>query len=286
MPKKEQFFTESQDKIFEIARKGGQGLAVLLKKLLGKMETENGTIKNSLKNRKILSEVLKLIRTYYKSQTSLLSKEIETRLSELVGINIEEFEKQVKKKIDKQLYTDTILTDIGFVGSKIKPNSYLDSLLKDSVVSKTIVTTISKAIKAGFTLADLVKKITEYFVPKSGLGLIESQLFRNGGFDLLQKQDRVLTDIMAEDLGLTFAVYAHTVKDTTRHFCRQRINKVYSKQEIISWDRLNWAGKKANQNSLVDCGGYNCRGHFNWVSEETAKRLASTRGGINSYHNV
>ena len=42
MPKKEQFFTESQNKIFEIARKGGQGLAVLLKKLLNKMETENG----------------------------------------------------------------------------------------------------------------------------------------------------------------------------------------------------------------------------------------------------
>lgn len=286
MPKKEQFFTESQDKIFEIARKGGGQLSVLLRGLLKKMETENGAIKNSLRNRKILSEALKLIRTYYKSQSSTLSKEIETRLSELVGINVAEFEKQVKKKIDKQVYTDTILTDIGFVGAKIKPNSYLDSLLKDNIVSKTIVATISKAIRAGSLLSDLVKKVVDYFIPSHGLGIIESQLFRNGGFDLLQKQDRVLTDIMAEDLGLNYAVYAHTVKDTTRQFCRQRINKVYSKDEIISWDNLNWAGKKANQNSLVDCGGYNCRGHYNWVSEETAKRLAATRGGINSYYKV
>ena len=286
MPKKEQFFTESQDKIFEIARKGGQGLAVLLKKLLGKMETENGTIKNSLKNRKILSEVLKLIRTYYKSQTSLLSKEIETRLSELVGINIEEFEKQVKKKIDKQLYTDTILTDIGFVGSKIKPNSYLDSLLKDNVVSKTIVATISKAIKAGSTLSDLVKKITEYFVPKSGLGLIESQLFRNGGYNLYQQQDRILTDTMAEDLNLNYAVYSHTVKNNTRHFCKQRINKIYTREEIKSWNALQWSGKNQNIDVLFSQGGHNCRGSYSWVSEETAKRLASTRGGINSYHNV
>lgn len=284
--KKEQFFTESQDKIFEIARKGGQGLAVLLKKLLGKMETENGTIKNSLKNRKILSEVLKLIRTYYKSQTSTLSKEIETRLSELVGINIEEFEKQVKKKIDKQLYTDTILTDIGFIGSKIKPNSYLDSLLKDNVVSKTIVATISKAIKAGSALADLVKKITEYFVPKSGLGLIESQLFRNGGYNLYQQQDRILTDTMAEDLNLNYAVYSHTVKNNTRHFCKQRINKIYTREEIKSWNALQWSGKNQNIDVLFSQGGHNCRGSYSWISEETAKRLASTRGGVNSYHKV
>ena len=286
MPKKEQFFTESQDKIFEIARKGGQGLAVLLKKLLGKMETENGTIKNSLKNRKILSEVLKLIRTYYKSQTSLLSKEIETRLSELVGINIEEFEKQVKKTIDKQLYTDTILTDIGFVGSKIKPNSYLDSLLKDNVVSKTIVATISKAIKAGSTLSDLVKKITEYFVPKSGLGLIESQLFRNGGFTVYQQQDRVLNAVIADDLGLTHCVYAGTIKDNTRDFCKARVNKVYTTKEVKKWNSLQWRGKIPNVDIFTQCGGFSCRHVLNYVSEETAKRLASTRGGINSYHNV
>ena len=283
--KKDDFFKQVQDTIFEMARTGGKRLSVLLAALLKKMETTGGVLKSSTKNNRLLSEILKTIRLFYKNQSSTLSKFIKEQLTELVEITALVLGKQAKKVINKVKYLDALLTDFGFSSTAVvNATTPLGNLLKDDVVSKTIIATVTKAIREGSIIKDVIKKVISFFLPDKGLGIVESQIYHKGGFNLFQQQDRILSDAMADDLGLNFAVYAGTLKDTTRQFCRARLNKVYTKGEIRSWDKLNWSGKKANQNSLIDCGGWNCRHHLNFVSEETAKRLASTRGGINSYH--
>ena len=74
----------------------------------------------------------------------------------------------------------------------------------------------------------------------------------------------------SEDLGFEYFLYYGNVMSTTRDFCRNRVGKVFSKEDIESWD-FKWAGKSGP--ALINRGGYNCRHHWravrkSWVKED------------------
>ena len=77
----------------------------------------------------------------------------------------------------------------------------------------------------------------------------------------------------AEDLGFKYFLYYGNAMINTRDFCRRRIGKVFSKEEIESWD-FPWNGKSGP--AMTNRGGYNCRHHWrpvrkNWVDEDKLK---------------
>lgn len=74
----------------------------------------------------------------------------------------------------------------------------------------------------------------------------------------------------ANDLNFKFFLYYGNLINTSRQFCRSRIMKVFSKEEIEGWD-FPWNGKSGP--AFTNRGGYNCRHHWrpvrkNWVDEE------------------
>lgn len=74
----------------------------------------------------------------------------------------------------------------------------------------------------------------------------------------------------AEDLGFKYFLYYGNAMANTRDFCRERLMKVFSKEEIESWD-FPWGGKSGP--AMTNRGGYNCRHHWrpvrkNWIDEE------------------
>ena len=69
----------------------------------------------------------------------------------------------------------------------------------------------------------------------------------------------------AQTIGLEYFLYAGTAMATTRPFCRQRLMKVYSQEEIQSWD-FKWKGKSGP--ALTHRGGYNCRHHWRPIKKE------------------
>jgi len=84
----------------------------------------------------------------------------------------------------------------------------------------------------------------------------------------------------AEDLGFKYFLYYGNAMGTTRDFCRQRVMKVFSKEEIESWD-FKWGGKSGP--AMTNRGGYNCRHHWrpvrkNWVDEDKLSDMAKEGG--------
>jgi hypothetical protein len=80
--------------------------------------------------------------------------------------------------------------------------------------------------------------------------------------------------VYAERLGLKYAVYSGTLEEDSRPFCVARVNKVYSLGEIQSWRNLKFQGKpKIGYEPVYDCGGFNCRHHLSWISDEIAEKL-------------
>lgn len=88
-------------------------------------------------------------------------------------------------------------------------------------------------------------------------------------YDMGMQYERVTNNSYGEQLGLTHAVYAGGIIDTTRHFCDDRNGKVWTLAEIRSWNDLSWRGKIEGVDVLMALGGYNCRHYLNYISEET-----------------
>ena len=98
--------------------------------------------------------------------------------------------------------------------------------------------------------------------------------------DSLAVTDREFTNIVANDLGLEWYLYAGGEIDTTRCFCDARNGLYWHREEVKAWGRgeqlgacatgTGWAGmfKGTNESTIfVYCGGSNCQHSLLPVSE-------------------
>ena len=172
-----------------------------------------------------------------------------------------------------------ILAGLGYNNTtgKLIRDGYLAKLISDDQVARDIFKRIDAAIKAKTPLEQFRRRLRGDFLSEDGLGMIESQFFRTT-FDIFQQNDREIGQIYADELKLNFAIYSGTIKNNTRDFCRSRVNKVYDRETIDSWNNLQWTGKIDGADVKTALGGYNCRHSLDWISDEVAERLIRTRG--------
>jgi len=80
--------------------------------------------------------------------------------------------------------------------------------------------------------------------------------------DSLMQFDGQFTKYKAAEAGITNYKYTGTNIITTRDFCRNNLNKVFSEQEAIDlWASTRWAGKSGTD-PFINRGGYRCRHSF------------------------
>jgi len=78
---------------------------------------------------------------------------------------------------------------------------------------------------------------------------------------------RSINQRKADELGLNYFLYTGPIDKITRPFCRSKVGKVFTREEISKWD--NHQGLPAS----IYLGGYNCRHDLRPISEERAKQL-------------
>jgi len=77
--------------------------------------------------------------------------------------------------------------------------------------------------------------------------------------------ERTETVIQGQKMGLNLFLYVGGLIKTSRDFCRERDGKVFSWDEIKTWDNGQLAP------ASVYLGGYNCRHHLAPVTDEIAR---------------
>ena len=154
-------------------------------------------------------------------------------------------------------------------------DGFIDELFDNNEIVKSIQNTIRNSIITEQRTTDLKQLLTDQIKGKNDkLGLVSSYHYKNG-FDEFQGYSRSLDEQYSKALKLNYAFYAGGKIKSTRDFCQERSGNLYNRETILSWNHTpaNWAGRKPDNNILIDMGGYNCRHDLDWISWELAQQL-------------
>lgn len=136
-----------------------------------------------------------------------------------------------------------------------------------------------KAVTTGVGWKQFEKDFAELmYGPEGKPGLIDKRV-RQGIFDVYQDFDRTLITQLAEENEIEHFVYQGGLMITSRPFCIERNNKVFTKEEIASWKELKFQGKTNPYDPFVHAGGYNCRHNYDPISPELYEELLAEQEG-------
>ena len=244
--------------------------------LIGSLETEDGKIKYTAKN---LGKVAGLFSVFQKFQRQYRAKMLGGVLDwagSLLGLNndyFQAFESPTEEIADAARRLTLQRWGYNTVTRELIPGGYFESLFNSANVAQRTASLVNQAIAQKMSLAQFQNTFRKIFVGLPGQGMLERHWLTNS-FDLYQRIDRTANLVYADRLGLEYAIYSHTFEKDSRDWCIKHGNKVFSRGEIDGWKNKNWQGKnQINYDPYSDCGGYNCRGHWSFISDEIAIHL-------------
>ena len=242
------------------------------------IEVEEGRIKYTAANLGRVQTVFVLFNRFQKKYSDTMLGDVLKWAGNLFGLNDEyfqTFETQSKVESIRDTARRLTLQRWGYnVGTKeLIPGGYFEALFNSASVAQRTAGLVNQAIAQNMSLKDFQKSFRALFVGTPGNGMLERH-WKTNSFDLYQRIDRTANLVYADKLGLNYAVYSGTLEKDSRPFCIARVNKVFSRPEIKNWETLQFQGKpKIGYDPFTDCGGFNCRHHLSWVSDELAQKL-------------
>jgi hypothetical protein len=190
----------------------------------------------------------------------------------------------VKPSEEHDAVRSSVFGALGIGGGTLAAGSALLSVLRDPEALNVLKNTILSAVFGGITITAL-KIAVETIVTKVDGGIVK-KLFEKTIPDPYVRVDRFIGNTYAQKLELTYAIYQGGLIGTSRPFCRERNNRVFSRDEIARFgtpaDQYggyenkstgDFQGKPKIYNPFTDCGGYNCRHQLDWISDELAQAL-------------
>lgn len=208
------------------------------------------------------------------------SEAIKVKLTSLfrkIGGRLLDQNKDYYRTIGTELSSDEearrlALLQWGIADGKPIPGGYIDQVFAgQSTISSKVAKLVNQAIAQRLSL----KKFRDLFkgVFLAGPKSVFRAYFQRATYDLYQRLDRASNFVLAQRLGLKWAIYTGTIMETTRPFCESNVGKLFSMKQIEALKNRKWAGKNEPYDPYLDCGGYNCRHHWSFVSDEMAAQI-------------
>ncbi len=263
--------TEAQVRVLQAL-----GYTAVIEWAIQNLDTEEGKFKATARN---LGRVSGLYRVLGDWQTRYKGSMLGTVLDwagRIFGANeayFDSFEDITETITDKA--RRLTLQRWGYDGAKLIPGGYFESLFNNQSIAQRTASLVNQAINQKMSLKDFQKTFKSVFVGIPGQGMLERH-WKTNSFDLYMRLDRQANLIYADELGLNNAIYSHTFEEDSRAWCIKHGNKVFSRSEIERWKDEDWQGKnKINYDPFTDCGGFNCRGHWSFISDGLAEVLSA-----------
>lgn len=217
---------------------------------------------------------------YYKKAASVGESIVSGygRIGEAIKEYFGFFKETADTDTDKAI--ERILTTLGYDGGKYTRDGFLFNLMNDPGVERRVKAAAINAIRSGKSLKDFqsgIKAIIQGDRAAGKMGIVEAHYYTNA-YTTFAEFDRAVSLGMAEKYKLNWAIWSGPRMVSTRDFCAAKKGKVFSRDEIISFDSQKWQGKIPGQSTLLSCGGYNCIDILLWISDEMAQDLKTQNG--------
>ena len=125
-------------------------------------------------------------------------------------------------------------------------------------LGSSIISTVKQTILSKGTIGELEDNLMQLMFGNDGNGgIIDANVSRIARDSVFQYNRDYLNAISA-GIDIEYYLYAGSEIKSSRQFCKDRNDEVWSKEEVISWNKLDWQGKKEG-NIFSNVGGYNCR---------------------------
>lgn len=167
-------------------------------------------------------------------------------------------------------------------GKRIE-GGYLDSLFTSEAMRSEVKQVVAKAVQSGQPMAKLQEQLARTIKGGAEIDGNLIRYFHGFIFDQYQAFDRSTNTEYAKHLELDTFIYAGGLIETSRKFCIDRDNKVFSREEAEKWRRSCDLPRKKNEpkcpsavvdyDPVVDLGRWNCRHRTRFISRELAEEM-------------
>lgn len=256
--------------------------SLILDRIVLNLDTsEDGRLKFNSRNVGRVANSGGIWRSYRKASRGL-GQWIVKGLLEVFDLNTVYFDTVAKVTTTKEERARNLLfKSLGYDVKKKEfiPNSWLDNLLSQEDVKRKVVDRLNSALRTRMSMDDFKKQFRDDFIDnKNGLGVVSKNMNFHAR-NIFQSVDRASQEVYREELKLNFALYSGTKqqpsKDSsgTRDFCWRRTGNLYDVETIESWNALEWQGKIPGSNVFLTLGGFSCRHHLSYLSDEAAQLM-------------
>jgi hypothetical protein len=235
--------------------------------LISSLDTDGGNIKDTIKNYTILAGLSGLQREFEAVTVLPFLRWMARSANKLLSANNRYFNNApdtVKDKVKRAIQARLGIQN----GDNIRKGGFLSTVGDTTKVFNDIKALATRTVSDRSDTKELTQAIKIY---DEGAQLVQD--FENKSIDLFPVVDRDAGERFRDELGLRHAIYQGGIIKTSRPFCIERNNKVFTVEEIASWALLDFQGKSNPYNPFKDCGGYNCRHQLDWISDELAYKL-------------
>jgi hypothetical protein len=251
-----------------------QLLRLIVDDFVDQLEVKDGKILNSLKNKRLLTLIDQVYQKYSKTAGLEIVKGIVDGVQQITDFNSEYFSIMAEpaKLVPIKDSVNTLLkTWLGIepATGNIKPNGYLDILVKDATVKNAIMDMVVRQISGGSGYKETKAAVKDFIIGNPGKTGALNKYYRNFVYDAFSQIDRATSQTYADGLGLDYAIFEGGLIKTSRQWCKEHNGKVYTRAEIADFDPGD-ANKQPGYNPFTDLGGYGCRHHLNWIPKALA----------------
>lgn len=244
--------------------------------LLTKLQVVDGKVVNTPENYKIIYDFENLWqdyqRNYFGATVSSIGNDAlkVTSFSDqyfkglgISGPNAAKLFTQSAKNIELMMGIERVGKEIRFI-----PNGYLDRLLQGAQIKDQVMGILTDGISVRTGFSDLYRTMQETVVGSPEVDGTMERYFRGYVYDTFSGVQSAYDNYVAQAAGMNSFIYAGTVIKTTREFCAEHVNGIYTREDIAEWETQDWAGKNWDAPFEVARGGYNCRHDLRWIPDE------------------
>ena len=274
-----------------------QLLSRLMVEIIPKLDTRGSKILNTLKNYQLLASLDKLYKEFNDVQRIAFVTQIGDTALGIAKLNKNFFTVSLGAALP-DLFDDILkgagaILDqrLGLKGGEIIAGSFLEELISNRALLLDVKQFMSQAVAAQVPTKTFIKGLNDLVVgTEEKPGGIDKQ-FKRYAHDVYMQYDSAYASQVAEKAKLNYFIYLGGKIKDSRDFCVAHDARVWSRKEAELWPQWTpekgqypegYEIKQKNTSAvpsylnypgyapLIDRGGYNCRHHLGWLSDELA----------------